>query len=83
MAENPEKSGGGSMIGMLLVHVVCCRGILLFATGALGAFGAWFFEDGLIWLAVGGAAAAAAFLLRRRRTAPLESATRAPGRKPN
>jgi len=80
MAENPEKMGGGMLV-FLLAHVACCGGVILLATGALGAFGAWFVEDGLIWLAVGGAAAAAAFLLRRRRAAPLESVTSAIGRK--
>ena len=82
--ENPEKRGGGGLFGLLLAHIVCCGGILLLATGALGAFGAWFVEDGLIWLAVGGAAVAAAFLVRRRPHGFLRgSVTRAPGREPD
>ena len=81
MAEDPENKGGGAVTALLLAHVACCGGIILFATGALGAFGAWFVEDGLIWLAVGGAAVAAAFLVHRRPHGFLRgSVTRAPGR---
>ena len=79
MAENPEKNGGGALVAVLLAHVACCGGIILFATGALGALGAWFVEDRLIWLAVGGATVAAAFLIRRRPHGSLRgSVTRAP-----
>jgi hypothetical protein len=81
MSRKPEKTGGG-MVAFFLVHVVCCGGVLLLATGALGAFGAWFVADGLIWLAVAGAAAAVAWLLYSRRRADLEPVARATKRRP-
>ncbi len=44
------KSRG--MAGLALAHVVCCGGILLFATGALSGVGAWLAGGGLPWVAL-------------------------------
>ncbi len=61
----PKRSG---MSVLMLAHVVCCGGVLLFVTGALtmSAIGAWLSEGGLAWLAAGAAALAVGFWARRR-----------------
>ncbi len=66
MNDEPPKRGG--MPGLMLAHVVCCGGVLLFVTGALtlSGIGAWLSEGGLAWLAAGAAALAVGFWARRR-----------------
>ena len=68
MNDEPDAPKRGGMPGMMLAHVVCCGGVLLFVTGALSlsAIGAWLSEGGLAWLAAGAAALAVGFWARRR-----------------
>ncbi len=76
MNNEPDAPKRGGMSGLMLAHVVCCGGVLLFVTGALtiSAIGAWLSEGGLAWLAAGGlawlaagvAALAVGFWTRRR-----------------
>ena len=68
MNDEPDAPKRGGMPGMMLAHVVCCGGVLLFVTGALSlsAIGAWLSEGGLAWLAAGRAARAVGFWSRRR-----------------
>ena len=47
---------------LIAAKVVCCAGLVLFATGALTGIGAWFAEGGFVWIA-GAALAAVALLL--------------------
>ena len=61
-------SGGGGFLALLLAHVVCCGGLVLVATGALGGLGAWLLDSGLAWLGAGGIAIAVLLLWRRRRS---------------
>ena len=53
---------------LIAAKVVCCAGLLLFATGALTGIGAWLAEGGFVWIA-GAALATVAlvFWLRRRK----------------
>ena len=55
------------MVGVLVANVVCCGGIVLVATGAVGGLGTWLLDGGLTWLAVPALVAAAGLLLLRRR----------------
>ncbi len=68
MNDEPDAPKRGGMPGMILAHVVCCGGVLLFVTGALtlSSIGAWLSEGGLAWLAVGAAALVVGFWARRR-----------------
>jgi hypothetical protein len=68
MNNEPDAPKRGGMSGLMLAHVVCCGGVLLFVTGALtiSAIGAWLSEGGLAWLAAGVAALAVGFWTRRR-----------------
>ena len=68
MNDEPDAPKRGGMSGLMLGHVVCCGGVLLFVTGALSlsAIGAWLSEGGLAWLAAGAAAVAVVFWARRR-----------------
>ena len=68
MNNEPDAPKRGGMSGLMLAHVVCCGGVLLFVTGALtmSAIGAWLSEGGLAWLAAGAAALAVGFWTRRR-----------------
>ena len=72
MNRKTGESGGRGMAGLALAHVVCCGGILLFATGALSGIGAWLAGSGLPWtalalvLGVGGV-----FLWRRKKGWPV------------
>ena len=64
MAERPKHGGWGVLIAAKLV---CCGGLLLFATGALtvNGIGTWLYGGGTIWLVLG-ALAIALFVLWRR-----------------
>ncbi len=64
MAEQPNHDGWGALIAAKLV---CCGGLLLFATGVLtvNGIGTWLYGGGAIWLILG-ALAGALFVLRRR-----------------
>ncbi len=62
MNDEPPKRGG--MPGLMLAHVVCCGGVLLFVTGVLTL--RWLSEGGLAWLAAGAAAVAVGFWAWRR-----------------
>ena len=42
-----KEPGGGRMVGLLAAHVVCCGGIVLIATGAVGGLGTWLLDGGL------------------------------------
>ncbi len=68
----------GGLAALVLVKVVCCGGLVLFATGALGGVGAWLFDGNLIWLAVAGLALAAGLVLRSRRIANIDWSEDAP-----
>lgn len=70
MNDEPDTPKRGGMSGLMLAHVVCCGGVLLFVTGALtlSVIGAWLSEGGLAWLAAGAAALAVGFWARRRLT---------------
>ena len=61
-------SGGGGLLALLLAHAVCCGGLVLVATGAVGGLGAWLLDSGLAWLGAGGIAIAVLLLWRRRRS---------------
>ena len=50
---------GGAWPALILAHVVCCGGLVLVATGAVGGLGAWLLDSGLAWLGAGGIAIAA------------------------
>ena len=62
-----KEPGGGRMVGLLAAHVVCCGGIVLIATGAVGGLGTWLLDGGATWLAMPALVAAAGLLLLRRR----------------
>ena len=68
MNDEPDAPKRGGTIGLMLAHVVCCGGVLLFVTGALtlSGIGAWLSEGGLAWLAAGAAALVVGFWARRR-----------------
>ncbi len=70
MTERPNHGGWGALIAAKLV---CCGGLLLFATGVLTLNGlaAWLRDDGLVWLGAGAVAATAFSLLWRRRRSQL------------
>jgi hypothetical protein len=80
MARNPENNSRGGRTGFFVAHAVCCGGILLFATGAMGGIAAWFSDAGWIWLA-GGSAITAAYLIRRRLNASPDRTTQMSERK--
>ena len=67
MTERPKHGGWGALIAAKLV---CCGGLLLFATGVLTLNGlaAWLRDDGLVWVGAGAVAAIAFFLRWRRRS---------------
>ncbi len=66
-----DGNRGGLGAGMLL-HVVCCGGIVillpLLASGVLAGLGAWFLGGGWAWLAAAVVLFLAARHLLRRRT---------------
>ncbi len=65
--DNEPKPGG--MLGLGLVHVVCCGGLVLVVSGALSGLGAWLSDGGLTWLALAFVVCAGGgFLWRRRRS---------------
>ncbi len=63
--DNGPKGGAGP--ALILAHVVCCGGLILVATGAVGGLGAWLLDSGLAWLVAGGIAIAVLLLWRRWR----------------
>lgn len=63
--DNEPRGGAGP--ALILAHVVCCGGLVLVATGALGGLGAWILDSGLVWLGAGGIAIAVLLLWRRWR----------------
>lgn len=74
-----DEPKGRTIVGVGLAHVVCCGGIVLFATGALSGIGAWLLNGGLAWVGLAAIVAAAGYFLWRRRertacAAPLEPA---------
>ena len=54
------------MVGVLVAHVVCCGGIVLVATGAVGGLGTWLLNGGATWLLVAAVVAIAILALWRR-----------------
>ena len=74
MDNEPKR---GSTAAMLRIHVICCGGLALVATGALSGMGAWLLEEGLIWLVLAAVLAAAGLFLWRRRTGGADSAVAA------
>lgn len=72
MTEQPEHGGWGVLIAAKLV---CCGGLLLFATGVLtvNGIGTWLFGGGAIWLVLGGLAVTLVVLWRRLRTVSMPS----------
>ncbi len=44
--------GGGGFLVLLLAHAVCCGGLVLVATGAVGGLGAWLIDSGPTLLAL-------------------------------
>lgn len=65
MDNEPKRRGPTAMI---LVHAVCCGGLVLVATGALSGMGAWLLDGGLTWLLAAAVLAAAGLFLWRRPT---------------
>ena len=76
MTERPQHGGWGALIAAKLV---CCGGLLLFATGVLtvNGIGTWLFDGGAIWLVLGGLAVTLFVLWRRRRIGSMPSNGRA------
>ena len=58
---------GRALAALIVAKVICCAGLVLLATGALGGLGAWFMDDGVIWLGAGFAVVAGALLSLRGR----------------
>ncbi len=67
MAAQPKHGGWSALIAAKLV---CCGGLLLFASGVLtvNGVGTWLFGGGAIWLLLGALAVALFVLWRRQRT---------------
>ena len=61
-----KEPGGRGMVGVLVAHVVCCGGIVLVATGAVGGLGTWLANGGTTWLLLAAVVAIAGFALWRR-----------------
>ena len=76
MTEQPKHDGWGALIAAKLV---CCGGLLLFATGALTMNGiaTWLIGGGAKWFGLGALAIALLVLWRRRRTSNAPSDERA------
>ncbi len=55
------------MAGLAIAHVVCCGGLILVATGALGGVGAWLAGSGLPWIALALALGVGGVLFWRRK----------------
>ena len=65
MDEKPDRPKTGTFVGLGLGMVVCCVGITLLTAGALSGLGAWFFDGGLLWIALAVVAAGGGRPLRR------------------
>ena len=76
MAEQPKPGGWGALIA---AKIVCCGGLLLFATGVLtvNGIGTWLHGGGVIWLVLAALAVALLLLWRRQRTGNAPSDGRA------
>ncbi len=76
--DNEPKGGGWP--ALIVAHVVCCGGLLLFVTGilTLNAIGTWLLDGGLIWLGAGGLVLVFLVVWQRRRrgSAPSDQPTR-------
>ncbi len=72
MTERPTHGGWGALIAAKLV---CCGGLVLFATGVLtvNGIGTWLLGGGAIWLALGAFAATLFILWRRHGTRGMAS----------
>ncbi len=80
MNGKPGKSGSGGMTGFALVHVACCGGLLLFATGSLSGVGAWLAGGGWPWVVLASVLGVGGVLLwRRQRGRPVECGLDDPG----
>ncbi len=67
MTERPKHGGWPALIAAKLV---CCGGLVLFATGVLtvNGVGTWLLGGGAVWLVLGGVAVTLSVLWRRQRT---------------
>ncbi len=68
MTDEPKTGGWRALIA---AKIVCCGGLVLFATGVLtvNGIGTWLLGGGAVWLVLGAAAAAILWVLwRRQRT---------------
>ncbi len=76
MVAQPKGRGWGALIAAKLV---CCGGLMLFATGVLtvNGIGTWLIGGGTIWLVLGALAVALFVIWRRRRTGSAPSDRRA------
>ena len=65
--DKTERPKHGGWRALIAAKLVCCGGLLLFATGVLtvNGIGTWLYGGGAIWLLLG-ALAVALFVLRRR-----------------
>ncbi len=66
MDKIPEGPKTGVMVGLGLAMVICCVGLTLLTAGVLSGLGAWFFDGGLIWLALAFILGAGGVFLWRR-----------------
>jgi hypothetical protein len=76
MTERPKHGGWRALIA---AKVVCCGGLVLFATGVLtvNGIGTWLLGGGAIWLVLGGFAVTLLILWRRHGTRGIPSNGRA------
>ena len=67
MTERPKHGGWGALIAAKLV---CCGGLVIFATGVLtvNGIGTWLLGGGAIWFVLAAFAVALFVLWRRQRT---------------
>ena len=63
---NTEGGPNSGIMGLILVKVFCCGGLLLAMTGAFSGFGGWVLGGGLMWLVLVAAFAVAGTVLWRR-----------------
>ena len=58
---------GGVLATVIIAKIICCVGLVLLVTGAMSGLGAWFMDNGVIWLGAGVAVAVGALFLMRGR----------------
>lgn len=65
------KGESGGLAALIAAKILCCGAVVLAATGALTGLGAWFSDEGVVWLGAAGLLVAAVLVvgLRRRRRA--------------